>query len=172
MKDGKIRRSLLLLLALCLAVSPVMALAEAAETEEEAALPVFAWKTYEMTIPYATTDLEAYGMKDFQGTHVVIRVCAVEGKIVDADFEQKHFVLRDADGNERECRFYACPNTERMITGAFIPSAEQDYYDLFFNLEELTEETLGEMFLAVYEDPEGEPVLVPLLGVPNVLPEE
>lgn len=163
---------MLLMLALCLAVSPALALAEAETEAEEPALPVFTWKTYEMTIPYATTDMETYGMKSLQGEYAVIRICAVEGKIQDADFVQKHFVLRDAEGTERECRFVAMPNTEKDFTGMAMPAAEQDYYDLFFKLEGLTEETLGDAFLAIYEDAEGEPVLAPLAGVPNVLPEE
>ena len=46
------------------------------------------------------------------------------------------------------------------------PAAEQDFFDLLFELDGLTAETLGEAFLTVREEQEGEALRIPLQGLP------
>ncbi len=147
-----------LLLALCLMLSCMTAFAEGTAEVKNS----FSWNGYELYFRGVTTDMEAYGIKDYQGAIAVVRMSPVEGTIKQSDFKQQLFVLVDPEGNNHICKFYVCPNNEKNAMGFPVMDAAQDYIDLLFELGTLTEETIYLCSVAVSENAEADPVLIPL----------
>ena len=154
----KTMSGLCLLLALCLFLSCTAAFAEEKAEPENC----FDWHGFRMYFPGATTNLEAYGIKDFQGVVAAVRLAPGEGTIRENEFKQQLFVLVDPEGNEHACKFYTCPNNEKNAIGIRVMDAEQEYVDMLFELGTLTEENILLCSVAVYESAEAEPVLIPL----------
>ncbi len=148
-----------LLLAFCLLLSCTAAFAE----EETEVKNSFDWNGYQLYFPGATTNMEAYGIKDYQGFTAAVRLSPVEGTIKESDFKQSCFVLVDPEGNEHICKFYTCPNNEKNAMGFPVMDAEQEYIDMLFELGSLTDESILLSNIAVREDKDdAEPVLIPL----------
>ena len=156
MKKSILIRSLLLLVCLMLSCTAVFA------EEETQVKNSFSWNGYQLYFAGATTDMESYGIADYQGAIAVVRMAPVEGTIKESDFKQQRFVLVDPEGNEHSCRFFTCPNNEKNAMGFPVLDAEQAYIDMLFELGTLTEETIHLCSVAVSEDEEAEPVLIPL----------
>ena len=140
---------------------------DTAEAEEA----VFSWNGYSMTFPFMTADLAGYGLEDFQGSMVLVRLAAVDGTITYQDFKQNLFELVDPDGNAHTCKFFVVANTTDSPVTQGMPADQQDYIDMLFEMSNATAEDLAAAHMNVYEEEGGQPVQVPLKSVSQELEE-
>lgn len=152
----KLSRAIVLLFVFCLGMMGNMAL-PSAKAEEPGQAVTFEWKGYTVTFPFRSTDMTAFGIPDYQGSILLVRLAPAEGTIRDSDFSQALFCLSDPEGKLNITRFFMSPNTKKvgMIE---MPADEQDYYDLLFALGDWTEETVLDAVITVYEEKGGESV--------------
>ncbi len=145
---------------------------EPEETVTEAAGPeIFSWKGYSMTFPFMTVDMAGYGVEDFQGGIVLVRLAPVEGTIAYDDFKQNLFELVDPEGNTHSCKFYIVADTISSPVMEGMPADEQSYIDMLFEMSDATAEELAASHVNVYEEEGGQPLEVPLQAVSQELPE-
>ncbi len=142
--------------------------------------PVFHWLSYDARFAFATTVSEPFGLDasierffpNSVGNTLFIRLEAVEGKLSDGAFNSRLFRLILPDGSMVEPLMYQEPNWS-MMGGINMPDAMQDYFHIVYDRGPLTDETLGEGSIAVYETVDGEPVaIISLADVPPYTPEE
>ena len=127
----------------------------------------FSWNGYSMTFSFMTADLAGYGLEDFQGSMVLVRLAAVDGTIAYNDFHQNLFELVGPDGNAHTCKFFVVANTTSNPVIQDMPADQQDYIDMLFEMSDATAEDLAEAHMNVYEEEGGQPVEVPLKSVPQ-----
>ena len=173
MKTASFRKYLILALAAAL-VCGCCAPAACAEA------PAFRWKGYEARFSFMTTDIGPFDMADTvtaffpesEGNVLLVRLEAAEGTIANADFQPGLFRLVMPGG---ETVKPLCHQIANMTTVANMrmPASQQDYFHLLFDRGSLTEETVADAAIAVYEDEDGEPVaVIPLRDVPVYAPNE
>ena len=137
-----------------------------APPEETASAESFPWKGYEMCFPCMTTDMEGYGIKDFQGAIALVRLAPTEGTFAEKEFRQQMFELEDPDGNVGVCKFYIVPDSStNSVTGIINTAPEQPYIELLFEMADPTPERLAASTVIVCEDEDAESLRIPLKEV-------
>ena len=126
--------------------------------------PVFTWKGNEMTYAFMTADMTAYGLADYQDFVFIVRLQPVAETFPYADFSQTLFTVTTAAGDSRIVAFFIIPNTEKRGMISDWPSDNQEYIDMLFKMEGLTEDDLQTAVLSAYEEKDGEPVYAVALG--------
>ena len=159
MKKNVIILALLLLVSLCAGCGTAGVNADAEKTD-------FSWKGYTMTFPYMAADMAGYGVEDFQGAMVLVRLASVNGTITYRDFKQNLFELVDPEGNTHPCKFFVIANKRSDSVFKGMPEDQQDYIDMLFEMHDATAEELAAAHINVYEEAGGQPVEVPLKSVP------
>ena len=137
---------------------------ESNSTDDE---PVFLWKGNSMILSGMTVDLAGYGLDDFQGSMVLIRLAAVEGTFTFQDFKQTLFELIDREGNVHTCKFFVVANKSSSPVLKGMPEDQQEYIDMLFEMSDATIEKLAAAHVNVYEEEGEEPLAVPLKSVPQ-----
>lgn len=127
--------------------------------------PVFLWKDHSMILSGMTVDLAGYGLDDFQGSMVLIRLAAVEGTFTFQDFKQNLFELVDQEGNMHTCKFFVVANKSSSPVLNGMPEDQQEYIDMLFEMGDATMEKLEAAHVNVYEEEGKEPLAVPLKSV-------
>jgi len=141
------------------------------ENAPEAAGPeIFSWKGYSMTFPFMTVDMAGYGVDDFQGSIVLVRLAPVEGTIAYDDFKQNLFELVDPEGNTHSCKFFIVADTISSPVMEGMPADEQSYIEMLFEMSDATAEELAASYVNVYEEEDSQPLEVPLQAVSQELP--
>ena len=144
---------------------------EPEEAVTEAAGPeIFSWKGYSMTFPFMTVDMAGYGVDDFQGSIVLVRLAPVEGTIAYDDFKQNLFELVDPEGNTHSCKFFIVADTISSPVMEGMPADEQSYIEMLFEMSDATAEELAASHVNVYEEEDSQPLEVPLQAVSQELP--
>jgi len=150
------------LIALCLAVMVIPALAEGEDT--------FQWGAYELKAAWVTTDRAAINLPNLRedGAIVLVRLEGVGGPIVMEDIKNiqgDEFKLVDAGGNEYGVSTWVVHQLIQEEGSAFPSMApEQDSVDFLFFLEGKTEEDAAGVQLRVGD------LTVSLDNVPRELP--
>lgn len=138
--------------------------AKSISTDDE---PVFLWKGHSMILSGMTVDLVGYGLDDFQGSMLLIRLASVEGTFTFQDFKQNLFELVDQEGNMHACKFFVVANKSSSPVLNGMPEDQQEYIDMLFEMSDATIEKLTAAHVNVYEEEGEEPLAVPLKSVPQ-----
>ena len=169
----------LIVLAAAVLTACVCIFPAAAETPD---LPAFRWKDYECRFAFYATDLAPFGLEetaglfpDSAGNMLAVRLEAVEGTLDNNQFHPYDFCIVMPDGSMFRPLFHQVSEM-RNAAGIMLPASQQEYFILVYDRGSLTEETLGEASIAVfndYEDPDAEPAaVVSFAEIPPYAPAE